>query len=139
MNNITEDKRVLLLDNDYASVWGYPELKIAHHKFKTFIYGDHFRNTLNTAADFFEKNQCTKYLSDDRLNTTVKQEDMNWAVNDWNPRVLKCGWKFWAIVMPDKVIGKLNMKRVIENYKNLNLEIEIFDDDEEALKWLMNK
>jgi hypothetical protein len=32
-----------------------------------------------------------------------------WADTVWLPRVLRAGFKFWAIVLPKAAIGKLNM------------------------------
>jgi hypothetical protein len=59
-----------------------------------------------------------------------------WGITNWFPRVFNSGWKYWAIVMPDKVVGQMNMKRFIDNYAQQGLAIQIFDDPDEALKWL---
>ena len=50
--------------------------------------------------------------------------------------VFAAGWKYWAIVMPDKIVGKMNMKRFIEDYSEKGLTIDIFSDPDEALAWL---
>ena len=39
--------------------------------------------------------------------------------------------------MPDKVVGKMNMQRFIKTYAELGLTIEIFDDPDEAMTWLV--
>jgi hypothetical protein len=49
---------------------------------------------------------------------------------------MAAGWKFWAIVMPDKKIGQMNMQSIIDLYKEKCVTIQIFDDPAEALKWL---
>lgn len=91
---------------------------------------------MDKGAEIFKTNGAQKWLSDDRMNSTLTAEDGAWASTDWSARVMAAGWKYWAIVMPDKVVGKLNMQRFIEDYSKKGVTIDIFGDPEEALKWL---
>lgn len=125
-----------VLDNEYATLWYYPQLKVVHHKFHKFIYGDKFREVLTAGADIFEQYGCNKWLSDDRKNSALSNEDAEWGAKAWNPRVLNSGWKYWAMILPDKTVGKMNMKRLISAYDGLGLRIEIFEDEHSALVWL---
>ncbi len=124
-----------ILDHDQSTVWFYPEEKIVHHQFKGNINGDAFQNTLNASAEIFEAYRCQKYLSDDRLNTGVDQADVQWAISEWNPRVLACGWRFWAIVK-SSTESDPEMDKVIEAYERINLKVQLFEDPTEALEWL---
>ena len=126
----------MIRDTEYATLWYDAEHKIVHHQFHKFIYGEEFRQVLEDGLEIFKKNSAHKWLSDDRKNSTLTTEDTEWAQKDWFPRVFDAGWKFWAIVMPDKVVGKLNMKRFIDTYSQQGLAIDIFDNPDEALKWL---
>ena len=126
-----------ILENDYASVWYYPEEKIIHHKFHKFIFGEIFQKVMTKAADVFEEKGCKKWLSDDRKNWALRKEDIDWGELNWKPRVLKAGWKFWAVLMPDKVVGKMNMRTLIDEYQKEGVTVEIFDDIDEALNWLI--
>ena len=121
---------------DYATLWYYPEDKIVHHQFHKFIHGDEFRQVLEKGLEVFKENDAHKWLSDDQGNSTLTSADTEWAQQDWFPRVFAAGWKFWAIVMPDKVVGKMNMQHFIEAYSTQGLTIDIFDDPDLALKWL---
>ncbi len=123
-------------DTEYATLWYYPDKKIVHHQFHKFIHGNEFRQVLDKGVEIFKDNGAQKWLSDDRKNSTLSTADTEWAQQDWFPRVFAAGWKYWAIVMPDKVVGKMNMKHFIEAYSAQGLTIDIFDDADEALKWL---
>jgi len=125
-----------VLDTDYATLWFYPETKVVRHEFHRFIYGPEFRNVLNTGLELFKKDGANKWLSDDRKNSALPTEDLTWAMEDWAPRVFDAGWKYWAIVMPDKVAGQLNMNRFMKRYIDNGLTIQVFSDADEALKWL---
>ena len=123
-------------DTEYATLWYHPESKIVHHQFHKFIHGDEFRQVLEKGLEIFKQNDAHKWLSDDKKNSTLTTEDSDWGQKDWFPRVFAAGWKYWAIVMPDKIVGKMNMQRFIDNYSTQGLMIDIFDDADEALQWL---
>jgi hypothetical protein len=122
-----------IIDNEYASLWYYPEKKIVHHKFHQFIHGEKFREVMMKGADLFEQKGCVKWLSDDRNNSALRKEDIDWGNQNWAPRVIGAGWKYWALMMPDKTVGKMNMRPLIEQYSQQGVQVEIFDDLDEAL------
>ncbi|MCC7205707.1 MAG: hypothetical protein IT323_00275 [Anaerolineae bacterium] len=123
-------------DSEYATLWFYPDTKIVHHQFHKFIYGEEFRKVLEKGLETFKDKGAQKWLSDDRKNSTLSTEDTEWCQQDWFPRVFQAGWKYWAIVLPDKIVGKFNMQRFIDAYSKQGLTIEVFGDADEALKWL---
>ncbi len=133
---MTATDRMTILDTEYATLWYYPEAKIVRHVFHKFIYGQEFRQVLEKGLEIFKEHGAQKWLSDDRKNSTLTKEDTEWSVNVWSPQVIAADWKFWAIVMPDKIVGKINMQRFIDLYATLGVDVQIFDDADEALKWL---
>ena len=92
-----------------------------------------------TGAETFERKSCQKWLSDDRKNPVLRKEDIEWGELYWKPKVLKAGWKYWAILQPEKETGKIAMKPLIEEYLKSGVTVEIFDTPETALDWLMKK
>lgn len=127
---------ITVLDNQFATVWYYPETKIVHHEIHKFLHGKSFRETLNCGAELIEKYHACKWLSDDRRNNAIPAADMKWAANEWRPRILKAGWKFWALVMPENVIGKMNMEQFVKEYATLGITVKVFSDPGTAQAWL---
>lgn len=125
-----------ILENDYLSVWYHPRTNIIHHKFRKFVYGERLREGLNTGATLMKRYTAHKWLSDDRDNSAMPPEDVEWCMTDFFPRAIQAGWKHWAVVMPEKVIGQLNMKRFINTYSDMGLNVKVFSNPERALKWL---
>ena len=123
-------------DDEYMTMWYYPESKILHHQIHQFFFGQTYRDVFNAGAQAFQKYGAQKWLSDDRKVTTWSKEDVDWGNNDWFPRVLKMGWKYWAVILPEKVIGQLVMKKFTEKYSTLGIQAKIFSSVEEAKKWL---
>jgi len=126
----------LILDNGYMTVWYDPEKKIVHHQMHKFTYGQALRDGLSAGAAMLEEKGAQKWLSDDRENTTLGKDDLNWTATFWRPRVKKAGLKYWAIVIPQKIFGQMVMKRIVEEYANTGVTVQIFTDPAEAMKWL---
>ncbi len=126
----------VVLDNEYITVWYHPEKKIVHHKFHKFIHGQAFRDGLNAGVELMKKHKAQKWLSDDRANSALPPEDVEWAKGDWFPRTLAAGWKYWALVQPEKVIGQINMQNFTEPYAKQGVTVRLFSDPDAALAWL---
>ena len=126
----------LVLENEFVHLWYHPATRIVHHQFRKFIWGDLFRDVLNEGLKAFVREGATKWLSDDRRNSALSKADTEWAMTDWFPRVIKVGWKHWAIVLPESVIGQMNMARFIAAYSEQGLAVRVFDEPGAALEWL---
>jgi hypothetical protein len=123
-------------DDENVTMWFYPESKILHHEMHKFFFGQTFRDIMNTGGQVFQKYGAQKWLSDDRAVTAFAKEDLEWGDKDWFPRVQKSGWKYWAIIMPEKVVGQLAVKRMAESYSARGVKTQIFSSVDEAKKWL---
>lgn len=128
--------QLTILDNEYATLWYHEESKIVHHKFHKFIYGDKFRDILEKGLESFEKYGAQKWLSDDRNNSALPKDDGGWALTQWGPRVMGLHWRYWAVVLPDKVLGQSNLNWFMTEYIQQGLVVKAFEDADEALKWL---
>ncbi len=125
-----------IFTSEKATLKVHPEKRMVHHQIHKFICNDEFRNFMMKGADTFEQNRCNKWLSDDRGNSALKQEDVEWAQKNWEPRILKAGWKYWAIVMPEKIVGQLSMKSLVKRYSEIGVTVQIFSDPDKAMGWL---
>ncbi len=127
---------VTVLENEYATLWYHPEAKVVHHQFHKYMFGEAFRSVLTTGVEVMKKNGAHKWLSDDRNNSALSPEDTDWGLTVWTPQVMAAGWKYWAVVLPEKAVGQMNMKRFIEDYSTRGVKVQVFSDPDKALKWL---
>lgn len=125
-----------IYENESVALWFHPEKKIVHHKMKKWVADQEFRTLLDKGYDQLRSHKAIKWLSDDRGNSALKAEDEQWVKTDWLPRVLKAGWKYWGVVLPEKVVGQMNLKRHAEDFKKLGITVQVFTSPEDALKWL---
>ena len=133
------ESKVTVLDNECATVWCYPKKRIIHHVFHKYCFGDTFRDILTKSTEVFEYYHCTKWLSDDRLYGAVHPDDKAWGDEVWKPRVINAGWKYWAMVLPEKVTGQLNMQRLVEEYQRLGVITSFHSDPDKAMSWLLEQ
>ncbi|MFW5955709.1 MAG: hypothetical protein ACOCSK_03110 [Rhodothermales bacterium] len=126
----------VILDSEFATLWYHPDSKIIHHHFKKYAYGEHFRNVLDKGYEVLKENNAQKWLSDDRNISALKKEDGEWAETVWVPKVLEAGWKYWAMVLPKKVVGQMNLRHFINANAERGIVVNVFSDPEEALSWL---
>ena len=129
-------KKETIIDNEYATLWYYPDAKIVHHQLHKYVYGENFRNVLLTGSQLLEKHGAYKWLSDDRGSAAVTKEDMKWAKEYWTPETIRLGWRYWAIIVPKSVIGQMAYTMMIEELKKIGVEVKVFSDPESGLAWL---
>ena len=125
-----------VLDNEFGTVWYHIEPKIIHHRFHKFAFGETFRQILNTGLAAMRENHATKWLSDDREYSAVIPEDVEWAEKVWFSKMLDTGWKYWAILMPEKGVGRMNLRKVIHLYNEQGVIVQIFSNYEATIAWL---
>jgi hypothetical protein len=127
---------ITIIDDEKRSLFFHPDSKVVHHKIKGGLFGSDFRDLLSKGAEWMERYHATKWLSDDRDNTIVAPEDYQWGDTEWAPRVIKAGFKYWAIVVPASAVGNLQMRRFADEYRQRGVTVQVFDKLETALAWL---
>jgi hypothetical protein len=127
---------ISIIENEYASLVYHPGTKIVHHTFHKPISGDEFRNVLNAGIKVLAENKASKWLSDDRGNSALPDEDVTWSKEDWFPRAVHAGWKYWALAVPKDTWARMNMKQFVDSYLDQGLRIMVFSEPEGAMEWL---
>jgi len=125
-----------ILDTPLVTLWYHSDTKIVHHQIHKFISGKEFRDFLLAGSDVLIKNGARKWLSDDRGNSALANEDVTWSHRQWFPQTARGGWKYWAIVQPDKVLAQSVMQRLVEEYSKYGVTAQFFTDPTQAMRWL---
>jgi hypothetical protein len=128
--------RQTIIETPFVTMWYHPEKGVVHHQIHKFIAGPPFRELLLTGSDLIRKHQARKWLSDDRENSALRQDDFEWSETEWAPLTAKAGWRYWAIVQPGKVLGQVAMQRLKDKYGKLGVTTQLFTDPIAAMNWL---
>lgn len=127
---------ITILDNEYATLVYHEDKKIVHHTFHKPISGPEFRTVLDLGTELLYQHGAHKWLSDDRGNAALPQEDTEWSINNWFPRTKSAGWKIWALVVPPDLMACMNLKEFVDTYYEQGLRTMVFTTPEEAMAWL---
>jgi hypothetical protein len=125
-----------IMDGDRATLWYHPETGVVHHHFKKAAHGKDFREVLEAGLQVMRERGATRWLSDDRNNGALDPEDSEWSVNVWSHAAAEAGWRYWAIVLPEYVVGKMDMAQYIALGRSMGISVRVFSDPDEALEWL---
>jgi hypothetical protein len=129
----------VVLDTKQITVRYYPDSRIIHHEMHEYTHGKDLRDALMAGLDAMKRYGANKWLSDDRKNPVFNADDQQWAREVWAPLVVKAGWKYWAIVEPEKALARVRMEASAERYAKLGVTVKTFDSPDEALKWLKSR
>jgi hypothetical protein len=128
--------RDIVIESEQISVWCYPKLGIVHHEMHRNCHGEPFRQALMAGQRALRQHGATGWLSDDRRNGPLPDDDEKWGTSVWFPQTRAAGWRFWAMVMPERAVGKLNVKRFVELYRQRGIEACMFSEPGPAFAWL---
>lgn len=125
-----------IISTEYGSLLYHPEHNIVHHIFHQPIGGEAFRSILTAGVELLRQHSAEKWLSDDRSNSALSEEDTQWGIDTWVPTAVEAGWRYWALVVPTDLYGRMNMKEHVDFYSRY-VRIMVFTDPDEALTWLI--
>jgi hypothetical protein len=128
--------REVVFESEHISVWVYPQLRLVSHQMHKVCHGSPFRDALRAGTAAMQRHGAIAWLSDDRLNGPLPDDDEKWGTTTWFQATKAAGWKYWAIVLPEKAVGKLNVKRFVELYRKRGLEAQMFIDPDLAHDWV---
>lgn len=128
----------ILIENEFVTLRYSPDKRILYHTVQQPVDEEVFKSSLNKGVEMIEENHIQKWLSDDRQNGPFSAAFSEWAINDWIPRAIKAGWKYWANVVPDKLNAANTLTPFIEHLHEKGLRMALFTNIEEAMAWLEN-
>lgn len=127
-----------IIHTNKASLYYHKDKNLIHHRFYSQLDSFHLRKILNQGVDLIHKHNSSKWLSDNREIGPHSEEDTLWINTDWLPRAIKAGWKYWALVVPDNFIARVNMQEFVDTFYNMGIRVMVFTEVDEAMSWIEN-
>lgn len=127
---------VIIVDNEFITVRYLDDQRIIYHTVHKPLTDQVLKDAVNAGTDALREYGACKWLSDDRKNGPVSPEIVEWGREDWNPRTIAAGWKYWANVVPEELASAGTLAPIIGDLSKLGLRMEVFTDLEEAFQWL---
>lgn len=127
---------ITVIDNEYVTMYYYPDKKLVHHIFHQPLSGDDFRHVLSTGTDLLREHGAQKWLSDDRENMALTPEDSEWGLTVWFANTKETGWKYWALVVPLGLEAQMSLTKAVQRSCEMGVLTRLFTDPDEAMAWL---
>jgi hypothetical protein len=127
---------ITVVDNEYITLQYLPDKKCIYHVVHKPIPHLALVDALNAGTEALNKYGAHKWLSDDRKNGPLAKESQEFGFNEWGPRTIKLGWKYWANVVPEVLVAAGALAPLMEAYFGLGLRLQVFSTIEEATQWL---
>lgn len=127
---------VILLDNEYVTLRYLEDKKMLYHTVHKPVSGQPYRDFLKMGFDYLQEHGITKWVSDDRNNGPMTDEDREWGDANLTKRAMEAGWKYWALVVPEVLIAAGSMEPTMAALFEYGLRMMVFASVEEAFKWI---
>ncbi len=125
----------ILIELPNSKVEWIPSGKILLKTIYGLCTGPELEILFNTGFEKVRDEKGVKWLSDNRKMRPYSQNDVQWINENWLPRMLNVGWKYWGLVEPVTALGYLNMKN-FDFYKDKGLFVDLFKSKNEGFEWL---
>ncbi len=112
---------------------------ILRKTFKGFVYGEELKSAFMLGYEKVKNKKGCKWLSDNRFLDVYTEEDIAWINDVWLTSMIDAGWKYWAILEPEGLVGQLTMEEFKDFYAEKGIILKIFHSMREAEEWLENQ
>lgn len=126
---------MILYESKSGKVEWLEKEKIVVKTFSGYITGDELRDAFKSGYHKMKETGGVKWLSDNRGLPTYRIEDVDWINNEWFPRMLKIGWKYWALIEPESNVGLLVMKK-FKFFTDQGIQLNVFNSVKDGVRWL---
>ncbi len=131
--------RVTINENDYSTLYYHTSKRIVHYVIHLPVFGADYRDGMLKGIDLLREHGARKWLWDCRKGGAVLSDDVEWSRVQFYPRAVMAGWKYWAVILPEKIVGQLSMKRLASHFNQAGFTTEFFTTEEKALSWLIDQ
>lgn len=128
---------MIIAENEYVTLRYVESQNYLYHTVHRPVDETVFMASLDSGVDFMHQHHVQKWLSDDRLNGPFSETFSQWAINDWIPRSIQAGWKYWANVVPVEIKAAGTLGPFIEVLYDMGLRMMVFSKLEEAQTWIV--
>lgn len=127
---------ITIIDNEYITMQYLEDRKTIYHVVHQPISGQPLRDALLTGLNALQDYGASKWVSDDRKNGPMSDDDREWGEVNINQRAVEAGWHYWAIVVPEQIVAAGSMAPVMEASFERGLRMMVFSNTDEAFDWI---
>jgi hypothetical protein len=118
----------LSIEFDNQNKWVYNNWK-GYQSYENVMAG------ANACIEIIQQYKCPCLLNDNRQVVGPWDHATDWIANDWTPRALKAGMKYFAHVVDKQTLAAMSAEEMHRKVGTV-FEMKVFDNMEAAKAWL---
>lgn len=115
------------------------ELNAILFRWNKFASGQEFREGANKLLEYIRSKNVSKLIVDTSGITAHQDEDEEWLINEWIPKIIDAGIQYSVTVRQDSVIAKMDMENFITRLEDHDYVTMTTASMEEAREWIAEK
>lgn len=113
------------------------ELQLGVGEWLGFISSNGLRTTALRSLEFVNEHRITRWLSDRRKMKAIRQQDQQWTVEEFIPKVLESPLRRMATVVSEDIFNQMAIEQILKRSGGLgNIALREFDSVAAAMEWL---
>jgi len=112
------------------------EIKAVVMEWDGYATSQQFKVGTELMLDTLMANNCFKVLADIKDMVLIGMEDQQWLNTHFLPKAIHFGFKAVAMIKPDNYFNKVAVESVSYKVDKDKLQINFFDNVDEAKNWL---
>lgn len=127
----------LYYETDAIRVSYDEEMQLGKGEWKGFVSSDELRNTALRSLEFINEHGITRWLSDRSHMKAIRQQDQQWTVEEFVPKLINSPLRRMASVVSSDIFNKMAMEQIFKRIGGLgDIAFRDFDSVAEAMEWL---
>jgi hypothetical protein len=130
---------IAIYDKEHLAIFYDNNTRMVRMKWKGFATSEQLREGLNEVLEIVKREKSLLWLADMKHMQSINQNDEDWIINDWFPKIVLTSVKKLAIVTSLDYFNNASINRIMRSTRPLiTFETEYFVDASDATRWLLD-
>ncbi|WP_162054425.1 STAS/SEC14 domain-containing protein [Pontibacter pamirensis] len=124
-------------ENEHICLRYDEELQLGIGQWKGFVSSNELRAMALHTLEFANTHGITRWLSDRRKMRAIRQQDQQWTVEEFIPKVLASPLRRVATIVSEDIFNNMAVEQMLKRSGGLgDISLRDFNNEAEAMEWL---
>lgn len=127
----------LYYDTDAMRISYDEELQLGVGEWKGFVSSNDIKEVALRSLEFVNEHGITRWLADRRKKKAIRQQDQQWTVEVFIPKLLESPLRRMATIVSEDIFNQMAIEQMLTRSGGLGgIVLRDFDREEGAMEWL---
>lgn len=126
-----------ILDNEYVTLMYEDDHALLYDRYTVNIDLATIQSSLDAGLEKINETGANKWLTNTHAIGGFSEDVAQWVLEDWGPRAIEAGWKYWALVVPEEMEGRLAMVQFVSAFNEMGVLVRVYTAEDEAREWVL--